>query len=1716
MKKHLHIKQFISWVLALSLILGNVVCGSDIDRGPTNKNYVINVILDGLGSDLFNEIKENGAQTPNLDTLIENGVRLTNVKTTIPSYGGSQAAFLTGASPNTNGYLYRYFNKDTNTVEKDAYHMKATTIFEQIKEEQPNAKVLATGWAFGNTSIDGRGVTVGDTQNTLIEKALGDKLVSIKSVTDDLVKAIMDQYPPEFMTAYSNDIKMLYWSKPADQTTIENLKATLEEIDIQLGRIINALKAKGIYEDTVIMIHSLSNVYQVGSKYTVENLIKDIETATGRQLIKEGKIEVKQMGDRPVTTPAQLTTTPAAIELQQGALVKNYITDYLQLSFIEKISKEDKDAVLDYLKTHPKIKGIYTGSELGIEDYADYIIEPVKGISFCGAGSNLFRVDSLSVDKIFCLLAGKGIDNRGIQNGEYTIEDFVPVLCKYLGVSEPAECEGTSWDFINYPPEPTYDRVSEGETGKPLGEGYVVNVIVDGLSHEMYDRIKMEFNLEIPYLDQIIENGARLSNVKTVIPSYGGSQAAFLTGASPAKNEFLYRYYDRAQNKVINNASEANKMNAETIFEKLYNEYNAKVFATGWNLAGESINGRGIFSENEDYKLIDHHAKGDALVGIEEITEDILQVLEKDEIPQLITGYSNDVKMAGWNKADATTDAKVAEIIKKIDAQLGRIIEKLGEKGISSKTTIILNSLSNVYRTESKVTTAELAKKITADVGVKAIELGGGDVSQDAKVVIIKQYIMAYAQLYFTDFATTEDKVAVLSYLRDANSNMGQNIKEVLSAEELGISKDYCDYLLNPAPGKTFCSASSGLYRVDHLDNRNVFCIVSGNRIPSGASVDGEVSIIDIVPTICTLLDMDMPKDVEGNSWVFEYIEQAPEITITTPKDNAIVYEEVIAIEGVVKPVGQLTINDESIPLEENGNFKAEVSLNKGENIITLKAINEAGQITEKQLHIMYKLREDIPDGNIVVYINWDGFAQYYLERAEAEGIIPTLSHIKNTEGVYFTNAYTHMPSITNPMQAAIASGTTPKYTNNHYRYYNKDLNEVIQESPNRLNEAETLAEAVVRQGLSVVSINQFAFEDRGTSYSDPYALYVSAPQGSEGYDGAIERFDEAIKMVRTGEVGGIKLQELPRFIALYMDDIDALGHNEKDAYGIKMATTEEGRMQNIMARMAVMDRKLGHFIEACQEVGIYDQMSFVLTADHGMAQFGMQEGIEDERTYTKLDILIEEIETLGEGFKCEALHPTTGPAKPSEGTDIALVTVGLQAQLSYIGEKDEAVIREKNSKIMEALKDEPYVGVVMQPEEMLEKGAKRGFADLIVSPKVPYNFHMTNKLRIARGQHDSLEEEAQHIASLMWGNGIKKGYTYTDHIYNTSFASTMAALLGINAPLDATGEILYNALEDSDEPKYDEVLIELDDNQVELTNMQQTDKVVVHYIAKKDNILELFINGQYIRTIFFPQTGLNIEGQKIINISLKEGDVFNLRTQVGQNNESIQFNKISLYVPVPIPVLPPDKEESESNGESSNNSSKEKVDNKDTNQGKIIYKDIEEVIWAKEALEKLVIKGIFEGYEDHTIRPRAYITRGEFSKIIVKAFDLGQEALENPLTDIDEQDWCYQYVNTLYHRAIIKGYGDKAFRPECFITREEATVILARVLDYLSIQLPIEKEEILKDYDEIAHYAKESVSVLYMSNIIKGTSEGVFMPKKMLTRAEIAVMIDRVLELDR
>lgn len=536
--------------------------------------------------------------------------------------------------------------------------------------------------------------------------------------------------------------------------------------------------------------------------------------------------------------------------------------------------------------------------------------------------------------------------------------------------------------------------------------------------------------------------------------------------------------------------------------------------------------------------------------------------------------------------------------------------------------------------------------------------------------------------------------------------------------------------------------------------------------------------------------------------------------------------------------------------------------------------------------------------GNIVVYINWDGFANYYVDLAEAQGRIPTLSWIKNEAGVYFSQAYTAIPSITGPMQVAMVSGTTPRYTDNHFRYFHKDLNRVIQEQPTAKNEAETLAEAAVRQNLDVLAVHQFALQNRGTVVGDPTKAYISLP--ANGHSDAEARFDEAIRIIKTLRSGELTFSRLPRFIALYMDDLDGIGHNMGKAYGLPQVTTEEERKQAIVDRLEIMDRKLGEFIQACQEAGIYERMSFVLTTDHGMAPLGFQRSMADDSRSSKLRDLIAAIEALGPGYKCEAMNNHF--QEPSVGTDIAMVTAGLQVQLSYIGEFNPDVINAKNNAIANALKDLVYIDGIMFPDEMISRGIKYGFADLIISPKPPYHFRMSiGELLSVRGQHDSLAEEAQHIAAFMWGKDIRKGYTHKERVHIYDFAPTMAKLLGINAPLDATGRPLYEILYNIAPPRQYEIKLEDEDAVVSQTtkrywhedasggtatslygnlasfeyiSVPMANQIKLKYAAVDNSRLLLFVNDQFIRPVFFPASGGSTKfEEKAVNLTLHNGD---------------------------------------------------------------------------------------------------------------------------------------------------------------------------------------------------------------------------------------------------
>lgn len=65
-----------------------------------------------------------------------------------------------------------------------------------------------------------------------------------------------------------------------------------------------------------------------------------------------------------------------------------------------------------------------------------------------------------------------------------------------------------------------------------------------------------------------------------------------------------------------------------------------------------------------------------------------------------------------------------------------------------------------------------------------------------------------------------------------------------------------------------------------------------------------------------------------------------PEIIINYPPDNFVTKSESISIEGKTDVEADIFINDQSIPVDENGQFKSNINLQKGINYIKITAKN--------------------------------------------------------------------------------------------------------------------------------------------------------------------------------------------------------------------------------------------------------------------------------------------------------------------------------------------------------------------------------------------------------------------------------------------------------------------------------------------------------------------------------------------------------------------------------------------------------------------------------------------------------------------------------------------------------------------------------------------------------------------------------------------------------
>ncbi|WP_445479374.1 S-layer homology domain-containing protein [Lysinibacillus irui] len=160
--------------------------------------------------------------------------------------------------------------------------------------------------------------------------------------------------------------------------------------------------------------------------------------------------------------------------------------------------------------------------------------------------------------------------------------------------------------------------------------------------------------------------------------------------------------------------------------------------------------------------------------------------------------------------------------------------------------------------------------------------------------------------------------------------------------------------------------------------------------------------------------------------------------------------------------------------------------------------------------------------------------------------------------------------------------------------------------------------------------------------------------------------------------------------------------------------------------------------------------------------------------------------------------------------------------------------------------------------------------------------------------------------------------------------------------------------------------------------------------------------------------------------------------------------------------------------------------------------------------LRYLISKEALLKYPNGSYRPNATVTRGEFATYIAKALDLDTKSAIT-FTDVPDTYLYAKEIKLAATAGIITGYTDGTFKPDANISREHMAVMLIRAVDYLKI--PKGTSSItFKDNATIFKDFRQDVAIGAQLGLIKGSSNGMFLPRDNATIGEASTFILRLI----
>ncbi|MBD3363572.1 DUF333 domain-containing protein [Candidatus Dojkabacteria bacterium] len=178
----------------------------------------------------------------------------------------------------------------------------------------------------------------------------------------------------------------------------------------------------------------------------------------------------------------------------------------------------------------------------------------------------------------------------------------------------------------------------------------------------------------------------------------------------------------------------------------------------------------------------------------------------------------------------------------------------------------------------------------------------------------------------------------------------------------------------------------------------------------------------------------------------------------------------------------------------------------------------------------------------------------------------------------------------------------------------------------------------------------------------------------------------------------------------------------------------------------------------------------------------------------------------------------------------------------------------------------------------------------------------------------------------------------------------------------------------------------------------------------------------------------------------------------------------------------------------------------------KYSFPDIANNSFAK-YIENLYADNIVSGFSDGTYGPKDPVSRAQMAKFIVRAFDFDLDTSGDSFPDADDMTVdLNEYIQTIRNLEIVSGYSDGMYHPERNVTRGQVTKYIVKALEVEGMTVNMDKPHTFPDIygnDFEGYIAILTNIVVNGEQIISGYSDGYYRPSRVLTRGQMAKIVD-------